>query len=82
MIRLLYKFSKILEAIFWQQDYISSVPNRALLMQDVVHMYHDQCSIKDRLILEIKPNQEKALSMSERGYLVQEVVTTHTVPLT
>jgi len=51
-------------------------------MQDFVHMYHDQCSIKDRLILEIKPNQEKALSMSERGYLVQEVVTTHTVPLT
>lgn len=38
----LYRFSKILEAIFWQQDYIYSVASRALLMQDFVHMHHEQ----------------------------------------
>lgn len=63
MIRLLYRFSKILEPIFQQQGYIFSVQSKAFLIQDFVHMHHEQCYNKDRFIVELKTNQEKDLSI-------------------
>lgn len=34
---------KNLEAILWQWNYISHKPGKTILMQDFVHVCHEQC---------------------------------------
>lgn len=73
MIRLLCRYSKMWEAVFGSR--ITSLLYQAGLSHAgfCVPGHHEQYYNKDRFILELKKNQEKALR--ECGYLAQEGVT-------